>query len=90
METEFKECELLLDDHRGIYIPRDFAINFETKQWGVDAEDVAILFAGPDHELYWETWDNVMRNAEYTDEKGRVWHLFQDGPLFAVIYSEED
>ena len=84
----FEDCELLLDDCRGIYIPRDFAINFDIEEWGISEEDAKILLAGPDHELYWEAWDDVLRSAEYTDPNGKIWYLMQDGDLFAVVYPE--
>lgn len=85
--------ELLLNDSRGVYIPRDFALNFIN--WdGIEAEDIEILKAGPDEsDWYWETWDSVLSNATYTDEKGNVWRLHQDGDLWCycekLMTSEE-
>ena len=74
--------ELLLSDNRGVYIPRDFA-DFGGNWDGVSAEDIEILQAGPDHADYWEAWSAIERDASYTDEKGNVWRLYQDGDLFA-------
>jgi hypothetical protein len=85
--------DLLLNDSRGVYIPRDFALNFIN--WdGIESEDIEILQAGPeDSDWYWETWDSVLCNASYTDEKGNVWRLHQDGDLFsyceALMTAEE-
>lgn len=59
----------LLDGHRGIYIPRDFAADFVFKAegqegWeGCKADDLEILRKGPDEEFYWEAWDNVLQSA---------------------------
>jgi hypothetical protein len=78
--------EILLSDNRGVYIPRDFA-DFGGNWDSVTAEDIEILQAGPDTEGYWDAWDAVTRDASYTDEKGNVWRLYQDGDLFA--YCEE-
>ena len=74
---------LLLSDSRGVYIPRDFA-DFGAHWDGVKAEDLEILAAGPDHEHYWDAWDAVLGAATYVDEKGNVWHLSQDGDLWAI------
>lgn len=74
---------LLLSDSRGVYIPRDFA-DFGEHWLGVKAEDLEILAAGPDHEHYWDAWDAVLGAATYVDEKCNVWHLSQDGDLWAV------
>lgn len=75
--------DLLLNDSRGVYIPRDFALNFIN--WdGIESEDIEILQAGPDDsDWYWETWNSVLCNASFTDEKGNVWRLHQDGDLFS-------
>jgi len=77
---------LYLDDHRGIYIPREFAK--ETKHecvQGVSDEDWAILEAGPEHELYWDTWDGVCSDAKITDPiDGTVYFIHQDGACWLI------
>ena len=83
---------LLLSDSRGIYIPRDFA-DFGEHWRGVSAEDLAILAAGPEHEQYWDAWDSILYTATYVDEKENVWHLHQDGDLWAIceaLMSDEE
>ena len=76
--------DLLLNDSRGVYIPRDFAQYFIGWK-GIEAEDVEILLAGPDEsDWYWETWDSVLYRAVYTDSNGNTWHLHQNGDLWAV------
>jgi len=84
----FEQCECILDGARGIYIPQAFAECYDMKEWKVSEEDEKILMDGPDNDLYWETWDDVIREAEYTDEDGIVWSLWQDGDLFAVVIPE--
>ena len=80
---------LLLSDVRGIYIPRDFAqdFNFDEDGWqGVSQEDRDAL-SDPENVDYWETWDRVISNAYYICEtSGWVYHLYQDGDLWAVCY----
>ena len=90
MEDEFKKIEVLLDGARGIYIPQNFVECFYMSEWGVSDVDRQILEQGPDDELYWEAWDTVLRESEYTDENGITWNLYQDGDLFAVVYNDED
>jgi hypothetical protein len=68
-----------LDSARGIYIPQNFAESIDAKDWtGIDAEDLDVLRAGPDHTSYWDAWQNVLDSAETKD--GAVLH--QDGDLF--------
>jgi hypothetical protein len=85
-EGDAKECvQCILDGARGIYVPRDFATGF-TDWKGIKPEDLGILKAGPEHEFYWEAWDDVLQSAYFTDDVGRVWGLEQDSDLFAVAH----
>lgn len=80
---------LLLNDSRGVYIPRDFA-DFGEHWAGVKEEDLEILRRGPDHENsqnYWDVWDSILYNATYVDENQNVWSLYQDGDLWAYCES---
>lgn len=80
------EPELWLSDDRGQYIPRDFADSFKDRDEcvrGVSAEDWAILEAGPEHESYWETWDEVCNDAVVTMD-GVEYTLHQDGDLWLI------
>lgn len=95
MKREAKQL-LWLDDHRGVYIPRDFALSFRDRDscvTGVSAEDWADLEAGPHmgldskgegSETYWDTWQDVCDNAEVTDTDGTVYTLWQDGTLWLL------
>lgn len=76
---------LVLDDHRGIYIPRDFARFVEREHvTGVTAEEYEIL-EDPKHEHYWEVWSDVCESAKLTDvTTGVVYTLYQDGALWLV------
>jgi hypothetical protein len=80
---------LWLDDHRGVYIPRDFANSFANRDHdvsGVDPEQWKILETGPEleNEFYWEVWTEVCDNAIVTDENGIKYRLHQDGALWLV------
>lgn len=81
-DTEPQCRELLIDGASGIYIPKEFAENFQPEAWGVDAETVAILKAGPGHEAYWDAWEGVDGYVE-RDFDGKRYVLEQDGDLWA-------
>lgn len=74
---------LLLDSHRGIYIPQNFAEMFNYWQ-GISKEDKDILLYGPEHQDYWNVWDDVLCMAFYVDENENTWELHQDQDLWAV------
>jgi len=71
----------ILDSARGIYIPQNFAELINPEDWtGIDAEDLDVLKTGPDHESYWDAWQNLLDCAE--SKNGAV--LYQDGDLFLI------
>ena len=73
--------EIYADSARGIYIPQYFAETYVKSRWKyIDESDISVLRIGPDHEQYWDAWDNILDNAETTDG----WTLYQDGDLFVV------
>lgn len=72
----------ILDSARGVYIPQNFVELFNASEWGISDKDKNILLQGPENEWYWETWDEVLDNAEYTDENGHEYRLHQDGDLW--------
>lgn len=82
--------ELLCDSHHGQYIPQIMArLLFDAGWTGFDLEKVAELEAGPyEIEWYWDTWNDVLNSAQFTDEKGVVWYLHHDGDLFAATASD--
>lgn len=73
------------DSARGIYIPQYFAesIRRDLVQ-NVTQEDWNILESGPDHEHYWDAWNDVTSSAILTDDFGDTWTLYQDGDLWLV------
>lgn len=77
---------LLFDGASGVYIPQRFAEEIRRDfVTGVSAEDYEILAAGPDHELYWEAWSDVLDRATLAID-GRKYSLYQDGDVFALDY----
>lgn len=81
-----QEPNLILLDSWGIYIPQMFCSDID-EQWAADAnvhmQDVRICQQGPDHELYWDAWNNILDNTEVTRD-GVTWRLHQDGDLWEV------
>jgi hypothetical protein len=79
------EPVLILNDARGVYIPRDFTIHVARERVaGVTDDDWAILAAGPDHELYWDAWDDVTQAAIVTDDNGAKYSVHQDGDCWLI------
>lgn len=83
-----------LSDARGVYIPRDFVTDeyndvaeSHCAAWGIKSDDTEILAAGPEHEFYWETWDDVLDYAEFTDENGDKYQLYQEGNLWGICHA---
>lgn len=76
---------LLVDDIHGVYVPKVWAGKYRMfpDVWNITNEQMDCLLAGPDCESYWDTWDEVLDSAEFKDSQGRVWHLWQDGALWA-------
>ena len=82
--------ELLCDSHHGQFIPQIMARRLFDAGWsGIDLDDVIELEAGPDEiDWYWDTWNDVLNDAQFTDENGVIWYLYHDGDLFAVTASD--
>ena len=81
------EPQLWLTDGRGQYLPRDFARSFTNRAkhvTGVSDEDWAILEAGPDHDDYYEAWDEVLSSAIVTTDDGVQHVVYQDGDCWLV------
>ena len=81
------EPMLWLDDHRGVYIPHDFALSFANRERdvsGVDNEEWATLENGPDEDFYWDVWADVCDHAVVTDEHGVQYHVYQDGACWLI------
>jgi hypothetical protein len=81
---------LLFSDASGIYIPQRFANEMARDHvaW-VSDEDYEILGAGPDHELYWDTWQDVIDDARVTANGGTVYALYQDGDCWLIRVGAE-
>lgn len=77
---------LYLNEMRGIYIPQNFAEEtLRENVINVKDEDWEILEAGPDHEFYWEAWDDVCRDAVITDPDTNVQYtIWQDGDCWLI------
>jgi hypothetical protein len=89
-ETDLTNAILYASSARGIYIPQFFAESvIRENVQGVPEEDWAILEAGPDHEWYWEAWNDVCDNALLVSpDTAAQYRLWQDGDLWLI--PEED
>jgi len=84
MEDLPDNAQLFLDSNRGMYIPRDFALTVNRECLsGVTEYELAVLEQGPDHDLYWDVWNDVECNAVLYAATGDVtFRLYQDGELW--------
>lgn len=84
--------ELLLDSNRGVYIPQNFAQDFDISAFGFTENDPDILCLrdGPneENEWYWEAWHSVLDKAIHTAKNGDIYTLHHDGDLFAICYEK--
>lgn len=80
------DCELLLSDSHGVYIPKLWAEGIskaEARELGVEWWAVETCQHGPDVEHYWEAWQEVLDSAQW-EENGIEWRLHQSGDLWKV------
>ena len=78
-----RDAILYASDARGVYIPQYFAESIKRDcVEGVSVEEWATLESGPDHERYWDTWNDVEQSAIVTDNTGKRFTLYQDGDLW--------
>lgn len=84
-------ASLLIIDAHGIYIPQYFAEQYfpqyVTNKDRFTAEDLQDL-TSPENEHYWEAWEEMLDNAELTDDKQRKCSLYQNGDLWAIPEDE--
>jgi len=102
MTTNLPAVTLILSDARGIYIPRDFLCDDNNEiaaehcaAWGLNDSNLEHWSdaADPKSEWYWEAWEWILNNAEYKDDAGNAYRLYQDGDLFGLCFermSEEE
>ena len=72
--------QFLIDSHHGIYVPQVFCQSYVL---GTELDEAVTLIVeqGPDHESYWEAWEEVLEGARV---KGS-WTITQhEGDVFAV------
>jgi hypothetical protein len=84
-DDDATETMCIIDGANGIYVPQAFCSRYE-KTDRVDQEDWEICGSGPDHEFYWEAWENILNSwgDEETDGAGNTFeiYLYQDGDLY--------
>jgi hypothetical protein len=82
------DSQLLLGDSHGVYIPKLWADEItdqeEAEEFSVSWQDVLICQGGPDSEGYWDAWDSILREAQWSERDGDEWSLHQNGDLWAL------
>ena len=88
-QVQKKEVELLVDDHNGIYTPQVFCqkyLNYIVNKEQLK-DDIDICLRGADDNDYWDAWDNLLNNIEFTNDNGEkytVGYLEDSGDLWAI------
>ena len=78
---DIKRGELMVDSRHGVYCPQVFALTANRDMFpSIADESWTVLEAGPEHELYWDTWVYKVEGQESTD--GGV--IYQDGDIWVV------
>ena len=78
---------LLIDSHNGIYIPNLFCkqCNPENTFWNWNYENSSEILLNPEHELYWEVWEEVLDSAYYIDPDNNIkYTLYNNEDLWAI------
>lgn len=79
--------ELQVTSAAGIYIPKQFIESreeWQLEQIKAQTSDGTIeLLKDPEHEHYWDAWDEVLQVVFITPDGVKFW-LHQDGDLWAV------
>ena len=78
---------LFADETRGIYIPQYFVSCFvdnRAELLNVDDDTFNIVAAGPEHNDYWEAWQDITDNAVVLDSLGNRHTMQQDGDLWLI------
>lgn len=91
MENDFKDYHCIIDGSQGIYIPKQFAdcLAYDCVKDIEKFEDDLNICKNPDHEYYWEAWENILDNMQIDlMGNGVFYSLYQDGDLFAVLYPD--
>jgi len=86
------DCELLLSDSHGICIPKlwcdELSSEEEAERFSVSWDSVLVCQSGPDQELYWDAWQEILDSAEW-EEDGVEWRLHQSADLWKVRSAAE-
>jgi hypothetical protein len=85
--TTAAEPALVVSDVHGIYIPQIWCSDITEPDCAalqIQWSDVQTCQAGPDQEWYWEAWTAILDYCSFTDARGIVWTLHQDGDLWEV------
>lgn len=88
-ETIKKEPELLVNSAHGVYIAQIFCEKYSTYITNMNKvkENFDTCLLGPDNEFYFEAWEILLNNVEFTNdrkEKCTIGNITDDGDLWAI------
>ena len=80
--------QLLIDSNRGVYIGQQFAQIYGKHIPEEYAEQKAILLHGPDHEDYFEAFEEIIDNVKIKTVDGVELYLHQEDDLWGIPVGE--
>ena len=86
MAHNSKEPILLIDSHHGIYLPKVFCEVYANLVEQEQSENLDICLAGPDHEDYWDAWEDILDTTHFTEEgvKYSIGSIGEENDLWAI------
>ena len=64
------DATMIIDGNAGIYIPKNFSIMYDLKDFGfseAEASELKKELSSPENEGYWDAWEDVMRDGKTKD-----------------------
>jgi len=87
--TNLKNAVLLVSDSAGQYIPKEFAVLFQTQLVEqINSEDLNSLLIGPDDKWYLDSWDSLLNKNIVITLDVRRYKIEHDGDLWAIPVTE--
>ena len=84
MTVQRPEPRLWVNDSHGQYIPQIFTTTLDRARVAeINDEDWTIIEAGPDHDEYWDAWQEIELKAIVTLDDG-LYRIFQQSDCWLI------
>ena len=93
MTVQEDKVILFADGAYGIYAPQRFVERLNRDKVTIEGfcpDSWRAVKAGPDHEWYWEAWEDITQNCTFvSNETGAEYYIYQDGDVWLVDKTAE-